>query len=241
VRLPGRELEALLGPALPADHARQTLPERYIEHRLGRVEGRPWRVLDLGCGRGDSVDAFRAQDPAVEWVGLDQAHSREVDARTRADARFETFDGVSIPFDDGSFDVVYCKQVMEHVRHPASLLAEVGRVLRDGGLFAGSTSQFEPFHSMSFWNYTPVGFAELLSEAGMRPTELRPGIDGLTLIGSRLVGPRRIFERWWGGQSPLNRAIDGYARLRHLPTPMVNATKLLFCGQFAFVAERAAP
>ncbi len=124
-------------------------------------------MLDLGCGSGDSVDLFRARDPRVEWVGLDIEGSREVGERTRDDARFETFDGVAIPFDAASFDLVYCKQVLEHVRRPAPLLAEVARVLSPDGLFAGSTSQFEPFHSMSVWNYTPVGFALLLGDAGL--------------------------------------------------------------------------
>lgn len=113
VRLPGRELEELLRPALPTDHARQTLADDYIEREIGRSEGRPWRVLDLGCGSGSSVDFFRARDPAVEWIGLDVSGSTEVSARTRTDARFETFDGVSIPFEPGSFDLVYCKQVLE--------------------------------------------------------------------------------------------------------------------------------
>src|SRR5947209_19066520 len=122
VRLPGRELDELLRSVIPADHARQTLADSYIEREVGRVDGRPWRVLDLGCGAGSSVDFFRARDPAVEWIGLDVPGSPEAGARTRTDARFETFDGLKIPFEDGSFELVYCKQVLEHVRHPRPLL-----------------------------------------------------------------------------------------------------------------------
>lgn len=244
VRFPGRELHELLGTALPSDHARQTIAERYIDREVGRSDSSPWRVLDLGCGSGSSVDFFRARDPRVQWVGLDVPDSREALTRSRVDARFETFDGVSMPFDAASFDVVYCKQVLEHVRRPAPLLAEVRRVLAPGGYLAGSTSQLEPFHSMSMWNYTPVGFASLLEEAGLELVELRPGIDGLALIARRLVGrgPRRDrrWGAWWGGQSPLNRVIDAYGLARGLETRAVNATKLLFCGQFAFLARRAA-
>ena len=241
VRLPGRELEGLLGPFLPTDHARQTLADRYIERALGRPAQRPWRVLDLGCGSGSSVDFFRARDPDVDWIGLDVADPTE--PHTRTDARFETFDGVAIPFADASFDLVYCKQVFEHVRHPAPLLEHVHRVLRPGGYFAGSTSQLEPFHSLSLWNYTPLGFAKLLDQAELALVELRPGIDGLVLIARRLVrrGPPfdRWWARWWGGESPVNRLIDAYGRARRLDTRALNATKLLFCGQFAFVARRA--
>lgn len=239
IRSPGRELAALLAHAVPSDHTRQTLADRYIERGVGRVAGRPWRVLDLGCGAGNSVDAFRARDPDVEWIGLDVPGSREVGERTRTDARFETFDGVSIPFDDASFDLVYCKQVLEHVRRPQPLLSEVRRVLAPGGVFAGSTSQLEPFHSLSVWNYTPVGLEFLLREAGLALVEIRPGIDGITLIAWRLVGPRRRFVRWWESQSPLNRVIDLYCKAFRLDTRMTNANKLLFCGQFAFLAQRA--
>jgi SAM-dependent methyltransferase len=244
VRLPGRELEELLQGAVPSDHSRQTLAETYIERRLGRSGEGPWRVLDLGCGSGASVDLFRALDAGVDWVGLDVPDSREAKLRTRSDARFATFDGVSIPFEDGSFDLVYCKQVLEHVPHPGPLLRDVRRVLAPGGFFAGSTSQLEPFHSMSMWNYTPVGFCALLGEAQLGIVELRPGIDGLTLVARRLIGsgPRRdrAWARWWGNRSPLNRAIDAYGRARGLDAHSLNATKLLFCGQFAFLARRAA-
>ncbi len=184
---------------------------------------------------------FRAQDQEVDWIGLDIRTSQEVRRRSRADARFEVFDGVTIPFADDSFDVVFCKQVLEHVRHPGPLLGEVRRVLAPGGHLAGSTSQLEPYHSLSYWNYTPVGFVELALEAGLVPVEIRPGIDSLGLIARRLVPRGRrtegVFGRWWGGTSPLNRLIDVYGRVFGLDARTVNATKLLFAGQFAFLCS----
>lgn len=223
---------------MPSDHAGQTLADRYAEREIGRPEGGPWRVLDLGCGTGGSVDVFRARDPDVQWVGIDVPGSPEASFRTRSDARFETFDGVSMPFEDGAFDLVYCKQVLEHVRHPEPLLAEVRRVLTPGGWFAGSTSQLEPYHSLSLWNYTPFGMVRLLERAGLRTVELRPGIDGVTMTAWRLAGGHRCFDRWWGRESPLNRTLDACARLLRTDTQTLNATKLLFCGQFAFLARR---
>ena len=238
MRLPGRDLKELLGDAVPHDHARQTLADRYIEREIGRRDGQPWRVLDLGCGTGSSVDVFRARDPDVEWVGLDVPASPEARFRTRTDARFETFDGVSMPFADGAFELVYCKQVLEHVRHPEPLLGEVRRVLVPGGWFAGSTSQLETYHSLSLWNYTPAGMAALLGQAGLRVVEFRPGIDGFTLIAWRLAGFHRCFHRWWGRESPLNRALNACGRVLHADVQTLNTTKLLFCGQFAFLAQR---
>ena len=72
----------LIGDALPTDNSRQVLADDYIEREIGRPApgGAPWRVLDLGCGIGDSVDYFRARDPDVDWIGIDVPGSPE--ART---------------------------------------------------------------------------------------------------------------------------------------------------------------
>jgi len=244
-RFPGRELLGELGAVVPGDQSRQALAEDYIEQRLAADAG-PWRVLDLGCGDGASVDRFRSVDPGVRWTGLDLPDSPEVRTRTRRDAGFQTFDGVAIPFPEASFDFVYCRQVLEHVRHPEPLLAEVRRVLAPGGCFAGSTSQLEPYHSLSVWNFTPLGMATLLRSAGLEPVELRPGVDGIALIALRLFGsspPRwaqRQFDRWWATRSPLNAVIDLYARVGDLDPQAANATKLVLCGAFTFLARASA-
>jgi SAM-dependent methyltransferase len=224
----GDDLLALVRDAVPSDHARQVLADDWIP--LARAGS---RVMDLGCGTGDSVDQFGS---SVEWVGVDLERSPEVARRVRRDAEFHTFDGEHLPFRDDSFDFVYCKQVLEHVRRPAALIADVARVLRPGGTFAGSTSQLEAFHSLSTWNYTPYGLKVLLEDAGLTLEELRPGIDSLTLILHRGLGMPAVTRRYWGRESPLTRAISAFARVRRLDVQQANAIKLLFCGQFAFRA-----
>jgi SAM-dependent methyltransferase len=231
------DLRELLGERIPSERVGQALADDYIPRLARHGEA---RVLDLGCGAGDSVDQFRSVNPDVRWVGVDIGRSPEVGRRTRTDAEFRVFDGARIPADDGSFDAVYCKQVLEHVRTPEPLIADVARVLRRGGLFAGSTSQLEPFHSFSTWNYTPYGLMLLLEGAGLELLEVRPGIDSLALIVNRGVGMRRFTRRWWAHESPLNRVADGFGRVRRLDPVQVNAIKLLLCGQFTFMARRPA-
>ena len=232
----GDDILQLLGERVPRDHSRQTLAEHMAAQALDGLDSA--EVLDLGCGTGRSVEIFRSLSPAASWVGVDIEDSDEVRERTRRDAEFHTFDGEHLPFEDGRFDIVYCAQVLEHVRHPASLLAEAGRVLKPGGRLAGSTSQLEPFHSRSTWNYTPYGLALLLEEAGFADVELRPSIDALTLIVRRGLGGPRFVDRFWAVESPLNRAIGLFARVRGLDAAQANAVKLLFCGQFSFLARR---
>jgi SAM-dependent methyltransferase len=236
----GADLQELLGDRIPADHSRAVLADSYAARYLDRP-GRPAepRVLDLGCGAGDSVDLFRALEPRVDWIGADIERSPEVAERTRTDARFVTFDGERLPFAEHSFDFVYCKQVLEHVRRPALLLAEVARVLAPGGWLAGSTSHLEAFHSLSYWNYTPYGLAVLLEEAGLDLVEVRPVIDAFTLVAWRALGTPRLFHRWWARESPPYRAISLLARAARWDHRTVNTAKLTLSGQFTFLAHAA--
>lgn len=232
----GEDVRHLLGARVPGDHARQTRSHDLVADVLAGLP-EP-RVLDLGCGDGRSVDLFRALAPTATWLGVDIEGSAEVAARTRTDAEFRTFDGCNIPSPDGSVDLVFCHQVLEHVRAPAPLLADVARVLAPGGHLVGSTSQLEPFHSQSTANPTPYGLMLVLEEAGLPVLQMRPGIDGLTLIVRRGLGGPRVLERFWTRESPLNRVIDLYGRLTGMDTADVNAAKLVLCGQFAFVARK---
>jgi SAM-dependent methyltransferase len=228
----GDDLGDLLGARIPGDHSRQVLADHYA----GRL--RPARVMDLGCGAGDSVDLFRTINPDVHWVGVDVEESPEVTGRTRADAEFVTFDGEHLPFGDASFDFVFCKQVLEHVERPRELLCEVARVLRPGGSFAGSTSQLEAFHSRSIFNWTPYGFTLTAEDAGLEVVELRPVIDGLTLVAWRALGLPPFFHRWWARESPGYRVIELAARVARLDARTRNQIKLVLAGQFAFLARR---
>jgi SAM-dependent methyltransferase len=237
-RLPGSDQRALLRPAIPAGSSPQVLADDLVPALLTDLAPGA-QVVDLGCGRGDSVDLFRAVDPAVRWIGVDLPSSAEVDERTRDDAEFRTFDGLRLPFADASVDLVFSKQVLEHVERPHELVADVARVLRPGGRFAGSTSQLEPYHSRSTGNWTPYGLQRLFAQAGLEAELFVPGIDALTLLARALSGGR-AFNRWWSRRSPLNTLVDGVGRVLGWDAEDRNTVKLQFAGQFAFIARRPA-
>jgi hypothetical protein len=84
-------------------------------------------------------------------------------------------------------------------------------VLKADGIFVGSTSHLEPFHSRSYWNYTPYGFCVLLREAGFRSIVVRPGIDSLTLIGRRYLSYVKLadlLEPFFTFESPMNALLE---------------------------------
>ncbi|MEM6252981.1 MAG: class I SAM-dependent methyltransferase [Cyanobacteria bacterium P01_D01_bin.156] len=223
---------------VPKDHSRQVNAYKICKSFLGNYGDKSNIVLDLGCGEGDSIDFFRNIDPDIQWFGLDLESSPEVNRRERQDATFLCFDGINIPFNENYFDIIFCQQVLEHVRHPSMLLKEVVRVLKPGGYFLGSTSQLEPYHSFSTWNYTPYGFHCLLTDAGMNLQEVRPSIDALTLIIRAGLGRPAFFSRCWEKESPLNLFIELVGRLTHKNSSQINFAKLMFCGQFCFVATK---
>src|SRR5262249_19670327 len=77
-------------------------------------------VLDIGCGGRPYKQFFTA---AERYIGLDLPENPEADVRG---------DALQLPFQESLFDVVFCSEVLEHVREPARLLQEANRVLKAG-------------------------------------------------------------------------------------------------------------
>jgi FkbM family methyltransferase len=232
----------LLKDVIPNDHARQVTSRYYIDLVMGRSD-QPRVVMDLGCGRGTSAAAFRQHRPDVVWVGVDLRTSPEVDSRGGTDLLLVLYDGTNLPFGDATVDCVYSHQVFEHVRHPEPLLREIARVLRPRGLFIGSTSQLEPYHSLSLWNYTVYGFATLARDAGLEVVEVRPSVDGVMLTKRSCDGRHARYNVHFvdGAESPLNAEIDAWGRETGRRPALINNRKLLVSGHFAFMMRRPAP
>lgn len=233
----------LLYEFLPGDTSRQTHALREVARALGQptCAGTRLTLPDLGCGAGTSYDALCAKELAIRWIGLDILDSGEVMSRTKRDPPFCAYDGVHIPLAHQSVDIVYSRQVFEHVRHPEVLIEEVDRILNWDGVVVGSTSHLEPFHSRSYWNYTPYGFCILLRDASSQSILVRPGIDSLTLIGRRRLHYLRLgdlLEPFFTIESLANLLLEAALRLLRQPTERRNAFKLLLAGQFCFFARK---
>ena len=199
-------------------------------------------VLDLGCGTGDSIDFFKKLNKNINWIGVDVDFSQEVKRRIRSGAEFLTFDGINIPVENESFDLIFCRQVFEHVEKPFELMIEINRVLKKGGYLIGSTSYLELFHSLSTFNYTPYGFSLLVNSSNLCLTELRPGIDVFTLFLSRFFNwsslISKLFSYYFENQSPINYLLDWIGVITGKSKKDINLLKLLFCGHFCFVAKK---
>jgi len=81
----------------------------------------------------------------------------------------------SIPVADGSYDVVLCTQVLEHVPYPSTALRELHRVLRDSGRLFVTVPQGYGVHGepYNFFYFTKYGLELILREAGFEVLDIR--------------------------------------------------------------------
>ena len=96
-------------------------------------------ILDFGCGDGASCIYFRKYFTTAEIVGIDVSEESIVKAEEKniERASFSAFNGLKIPLEDNSFDVVFTSMVFHHIDHKlhAQILAEIHRVLKRKGRF----------------------------------------------------------------------------------------------------------
>ena len=157
---------------LAADSARQVAHYTPLRGRL---------VLDVGGGPGYFADAFR--EVGARYVGLDadvgelSLHGRSVAAGTVLGS------GTALPFCDGSVDVCYSSNVLEHVPDPERMADEMVRVTRPGGLvFLSYNNWFAPNggHETAPWHYLGGRYA---ADRYARRTGHRPKNDyGVSLF-----------------------------------------------------------
>jgi SAM-dependent methyltransferase len=130
-----------------------TLSERYEQHHRERRDegdfvfvperiplfqaaiGQGRRVLDLGCRSGALTRHF-LDGNAVVGLDVDRAALAKAEALGIETVEADVEDPLPLP--DESFDAVVAGELLEHLRFPEALVAEVRRVLRTEGVFVGS-------------------------------------------------------------------------------------------------------
>lgn len=94
------------------------------------------KVLEVGSGLGLLAAAVAATAPGVEVIGVERSPEQLAAATAAPGVSFVEGDAHSLSFPDGSFDLVYCRYVLEHVGDPARVVSEMARVTRLGGRIA---------------------------------------------------------------------------------------------------------
>jgi 2-polyprenyl-3-methyl-5-hydroxy-6-metoxy-1,4-benzoquinol methylase len=171
------------------------------------------RVLDVGCSSGYLAGPLASRGNTVIGLELDPeaAHAAEAFCEQVLVGDAETME---LPFDPGSFDVVLCGDVVEHLRDPVGTLARLRPLLRPEGRLVLSTPNVANWAiRLSLlagrWRYTDRGIldrththlftrrtlAEAIEAAGYRVLRIdytvpAPGasdlLDGVTRAVGRL-------------------------------------------------------
>ena len=121
-------------------------------------------LLDVGCGPATITADLAERVAPGRVVGLDAASgaleaARATLAERDLPAGVELTDGdvMSLPFDDGTFDVAHAHQVLQHLSDPVGALAEMRRVTRPGGIVAvrdavySAMTWYPEFEGMELW------------------------------------------------------------------------------------------
>ncbi|EEA26653.1 hypothetical protein TMatcc_005070 [Talaromyces marneffei ATCC 18224] len=120
------------------------------------------KVLDIGCGPGTITVDLASYVPRGYITGLESAEGVLTQARALAEEKgvknidFVVGDANGLAYEDQSFDVVICHQVLQHVRDPIGILKEMYRVAKVGGFVAARESDYGGF----VWHPSIDGLSE---------------------------------------------------------------------------------
>lgn len=88
------------------------------------------KLLEIGCGRGEFLDAF--QQLGMNCYGVDLSDHGFCQLSNIQVAKVDISQD-ALPFENSSFDIVYHKSLIEHLYSPDHLMKETCRVLKPGG------------------------------------------------------------------------------------------------------------
>ncbi|MCD2441035.1 bifunctional 2-polyprenyl-6-hydroxyphenol methylase/3-demethylubiquinol 3-O-methyltransferase UbiG [Agromyces sp. SYSU K20354] len=210
-----------------------------LDHR-GVVGG---RALDIGCGAG-----FIAEELAMAGftvTGIDPSRVAIDTARAHAgegglDIEYRVGVGEELPFADAAFDLVFCCDVLEHVRDLDRVIAETARVMRPGGLYLFDTinrtwrSKMLAIKAMQEWRLTRI-MDTAIHEWSMfiTPDELgatlgRHGLDIVEVVG---LAPRARWLTILAALGDTRRGRISYGELsRRLEFGRVTSLSLSYMG-----------
>jgi 2-polyprenyl-6-hydroxyphenyl methylase/3-demethylubiquinone-9 3-methyltransferase len=178
----------------------------WIEGLAGSLAGRD--AIDVGCGGGILAEAMAAKGARVTGIDLADKALRVAELHgleSGVAVRYEKIAAEAMAErEPGSFDVVTCMEMLEHVPDPASTIAACARMARPGGWLFFSTLNRNP-KSFLFaivgaeyvLNLLPRGTHEF--EKFIRPSELltaarRAGLEQAAMTGLTYNPITRVYR-----------------------------------------------
>jgi len=158
-----------------------------------RVESKllPWgvkdvdlgdEVLEIGPGFGATTRLLASKPIRLTALELESRYVRRLRAELGDRVEIVQGDATRLPFDDGTFSAVLCFTMLHHIPERGlqdQVFAEVARVLKPGGTFAGTDSigtgaLFKLIHlGDTLLPIDPDELPDRLRSGGLEPREVR--------------------------------------------------------------------
>jgi SAM-dependent methyltransferase len=157
-------------------------------------------VLELGPGPGVTTDLLRQRTARLTAVEIDPRLVASLREHTKgSNVEVVRADATAMPFPDGSFSAVLSFTMLHHVPSATlqnRLLAEAWRVLRPGGVFAGTDSTSSPLMRLAHLGDTmvpvnPGTFGQRLEAARFHEVVVERGRGGFRFRAVRWPGELR--------------------------------------------------
>jgi SAM-dependent methyltransferase len=200
------------------DRPRYTAMARWIRAAAPTA---PARILDAGCGRGWMMEAMQAVFPGAAFRGIEPSEAESENARQRGFDVATARVGRSAA-GQGSYDLVYSTNVLEHTESPVDFLAGLRGMLAPAGRVViicpdGSNPGSELMFSDQSFSFLPAHLEDLAAHAGLEVVRWGDPPAEPSLRDKQLVVLRRAAAdrpagaaRAWKDVAPLYQARCDY-------------------------------
>jgi 2-polyprenyl-3-methyl-5-hydroxy-6-metoxy-1,4-benzoquinol methylase len=126
---------------------------------------RKGRVLDIGCGNGDTSAWLKKIGIAGSVLGVERVPEAAEKARRRLDEVVEG-DAEAVGFGDRRFDLCLCLDILEHMVDPWAFMERIGKYLAPGGVVIASIPNLRNYRVMKElvlrgrFEYRPAGILD---------------------------------------------------------------------------------
>lgn len=108
-------------------------------------------ILDIGCSSGAFLRTMKGESWKLYGIEMESLTAEKARAATGAD--IFVGDALDAPFPAGSFDVITCSDVLEHVYQPRQFLAKVLEWLKPGGIFYAGLPNIDSWEARMLGTY----------------------------------------------------------------------------------------
>jgi len=136
-------------------NSKSSYPSKFCKYIFSKYNKQS-KILDIGCGNGDFTEEIRKLGFDICGIDINPPSIKNFPKKgyTVVDIQHDKY-----PYPANSFDVIFSKSVIEHLREPDHMLEEAYRLLKPGGTLLCLTPSWKHSYEEQFYidhtHYTP--------------------------------------------------------------------------------------